>query len=287
MIQQNDPFKIDGPTCINFSGGRTSGYMLWRILKANDGFGRGQNGRAIVFANTGKEHPATYDFVRECGRRWGVHISWVEYRPEDPGFAEVGPSSYSKNGEPFEALILKRNYLPNPVARFCTTELKIIAVEKFLRATYGWQEWDSVIGIRADEQRRVAKVRNNPSGGRKGVERTMPLVSASIGVHDVLSFWKTAGFDLELPVVNGKTMHGNCDLCFLKPPAQRLSLIREAPERAVWWARQEASIQSASIANGARFTKDGPSYAEMSVYAKSQGEMFDADQEAIACFCGD
>lgn len=283
----SDPFKIDGSTCINFSGGRTSGYMLWRVLRANDGFGRGQKDRQIVFANTGKEHPATYDFVRECSRQWGVHIAWVEYRPEEPGYASVGPVHYSKNGEPFEALILKRNYLPNPVARFCTTELKIIAVEKYLRAECQYDEWESMIGICADEPRRVAKVRKDPSGGRRGVERTIPLAEAGIGVRDVLAFWKTAGFDLQLPVVNGKTMHGNCDLCFLKPPAQRLSLIREEPARATWWMQQEASIQSASIADGARFTKDGPSYAQMAKYAETQDEMFDPNEEAIACFCGD
>lgn len=282
-----DPFKIDGPTCISFSGGRTSGYMLWRVLKANDGFGRGQLGRSIVFANTGKEEEATLEFVRDCGKKWGVVIDWIEWRPEEPGYERVTFETASRNGEPFEALILKRSYLPNPVTRFCTAELKIIAVEKYLRHQVGWEEWDNMIGIRADEPRRIAKVRRDPSGGRRGVERLMPLATAGIAVNDVLAFWKTAGFDLGLPTVNGKAMHGNCDLCFLKPPAQRLSLIREKPERAIWWARMEASIHSSRIADGARFTKDGPSYEQMARYAESQDEMFDQDEEAISCFCGD
>ena len=82
-------------------------------------------------------------------------------------------------------------------------------------------------------------------------------------------------------------MDGNCDLCFLKPPAQRLSLIREKPSRAIWWIAKEAQIKSSKISGGERFTKDGPSYAQLLAYSESQDDMFDTNEEAIACFCGD
>lgn len=277
-----DPFKIDGQTCISFSGGRTSAYMLWRVLQSNDGL---PDGTMVVFANTGKEAEETLEFVRECSLRWDIPITWVEYT-SGGGFQVVDFDTASRKGEPFEALIQKRQYLPNPVARFCTTELKILTAVRYLRSI-GWEEWDNLIGMRADEPARVAKVRASPSGGTKGVERHVPLASDGIGVQDVLEFWRNQDFDLGLPVVNGKTMHGNCDLCFLKPPAQRLSLIREKPSRAIWWIAQEASIQSSRIVDGARFSKDGPSYAQIMAYSQSQDEMFDQEEEAIPCFCGD
>jgi len=277
-----DPFKIDGKTCISFSGGRTSAYMLWRVLQSNGGL---PEDAMVVFANTGKEAEETLEFVRECSLRWGIAITWVEYT-SGGGVKVVDFETASRKGEPFEALIQKRQYLPNPVARFCTTELKILTAVRYLRGI-GWKEWDNLIGIRSDEPARVAKVRASPSGGTKGIERHVPLASDGIGVQDVLEFWRSQDFDLGLPVVNGKTMHGNCDLCFLKPPAQRLSLIREKPSMAIWWIAQEASIKSPRIVDGARFCKNGPSYAQMMAYSQSQDEMFDQEEETIPCFCGD
>ena len=274
-----DPFRIDGPTCISFSGGRTSAYMLWRVLQSNNGL----PAEAVVcFANTGKEDEATLRFVRDCGQHWGVPITWLEYRNDDAGFAVVNFETASRGGQPFEAIIQKRNFLPNPVARFCTVELKIQPEHKFLRSI-GWTEWENMVGIRSDEPRRVAKIRANPSGGKAGAERIMPLAEAGITKRDVAEFWLRSTFDLGLPNMGGITMHGNCDLCFLKGAAQIQSLIAEKPERAIWWARMETSITNAKITDGGRFRSDRPSYAQMAAYAAAQRDMFDPNEEAIAC----
>ena len=139
-----NPFLINSPTCISFSGGRTSAYMLWRVLEANGGL----PAEAIVcFANTGKEDEATLRFVQDCSEQWNVPITWLEYRAD--GYAVVDYKTASRDGEPFEALIRKRGFLPNPVARFCTVELKVRTIHRYLKANR-WTTWDSMLGIRAD-----------------------------------------------------------------------------------------------------------------------------------------
>jgi 3'-phosphoadenosine 5'-phosphosulfate sulfotransferase (PAPS reductase)/FAD synthetase len=278
-----DPFKIDQPTCISFSGGRTSAYLLWRVLQANDGL---PADTAICFANTGKEVEATLRFVRDCAERWRVPIHWLEYSPAEPGFAVVDFATASRAGEPFEALIRKRQYLPNPVARGCTTSLKIRPMHKFLRSL-GWTEWDQFIGIRADEPRRVAKIRAR-GHSTESTRETMclPLADAGVTVHEVGAFWQAQAFNLDLLTVNGRTLEGNCDLCFLKPRGQRLALIKANPASASWWIRMEA-LNLASKPSGARFRVDGPSYADLARLAKNQADLFDAVDDALACFCGD
>ncbi len=284
-----DPFKIDGPTCISFSGGRTSAYMLWRVLQSNGGLPAEAR---VAFANTGREDEATLRFVRDCEAHWSVPITWVEYRDDEAGFAVVNFETASRNGEPFEAIIRKRRYLPNPVTRFCTSELKIRTMHKWLRSL-GWaegdNEWDQMIGIRADEPSRVAKIRARPSPETVHETMVMPLADAGVTVADVQAFWSAQPFNLELQTYNGRTLAGNCDLCFLKPAKQVQSLISEKPERAVWWAKMEAlALTLASKPSGAVFRSDRPSYAAMLNTAQTQGEMFGYDDEdALACFCGD
>jgi len=281
-----DPFQITEPTCISFSGGRTSAYMLWRVLQSNGG--KLPEQAVVCFANTGKEDEATLRFVQDCSEQWNVPIKWIEYDDAEETknrFKIVNYEGASRDGEPFEALIKARNYLPNPVARFCTVELKVRAIHRYLKYI-GWTEWDSMLGIRSDEPRRLAKIGNQDYG--KHEEKCAPLGQVGITKEDVGAFWRAQPFDLGLPNMNGVTMHGNCDLCFLKGGAQVLSLIAEKPERAIWWAKMEAlALALASKPSGAVFRSDRPSYAQMAAFAVDQRDMFDPAEEAIACFCGD
>lgn len=277
----SNPYEILEPTCISFSGGRTSAYMLYKVLEAHDM--SLPEDAVVCFANTGKEDEATLKFVHDCEKHWNVPIVWLEYRDSEESkdrWKQVTYETASRNGEPFEAVILKKAYLPNPVTRFCTIEMKIRTIANYLFSkgmcdTRSQGEYMSWVGIRADEPRRAAKIPR---------DRT-PLVTAGVTKEMVGEFWKSQPFDLELPNINGVTYHGNCDLCFLKGSSQTMSLIQEKPERAIWWAKMEA-LALASKPNGARFRKDRPSYAEMMKFATEQTDFFGND-ETIPCFCGD
>ena len=278
----SNPYEINEPTCISFSGGRTSAYMLYKVLEAHQ---MSLPSDAIVcFANTGKEDEATLKFVHDIETKWNVPIHWIEYRNDEVGFAKVDYETASRDGEPFEELIHKVQFLPNSAMRICTTHLKIRPFRKYLDSI-GINRPNQFVGIRADEMRRVVKIRANPEA--EGMERSLPLATDGVTVKDVNDFWDKQEFNLELTTFNGKTLAGNCDLCYLKPAAQILSLIQEKPERAVWWAKMEALTLEKTVKGKNQFSKDRPSYAQMLKFSKEQKDMFDPNEEAISCFCGD
>lgn len=288
-----NPFLIEGPAVLSFSGGRTSGYMLRKVIDAHGG--KLPDEVRVMFANTGKEMPETLDFVRDCEEQWSVPITWVEYRSKLDGKKQhviVDHATASRAGEPYEQLIDDRKYLPNPFARFCTVELKIRPMHRVIRE-WGWAEWDSCIGIRADEPRRIARVRARGfSNETKDETPVMPLVEAGVSVHDVMAFWKAQPFDLALKVnAYGVSAHGNCDLCFLKKRSMIASLIRENPALADWWKEQEAKVTrigAAKLASGAVFRTDRQPYAVLQRMAVEQQEMFNYDGEALDdCACTD
>lgn len=266
-----NPFQIDGPALVSFSGGRTSAYMLWRILQAHGG--TLPNDVRVTFANTGKEMPQTLDFVRDCGESWGADIVWLQYKDAEETrdrWERVTYETAARKGEPFDALINRRKYLPNSVQRFCTSDLKIIPMKRYAQSL-GWGEWLNVIGLRADEQHRVAKMRGNDKDEWQSVA---PLSAAGVTRAQVQEFWNRQNFNLALPSVNGRTALGNCDLCFMKGAATRAGIIRQHPELAKWWIDAEARIN-------ARFSSDAPSYNALRDHASV--DLFDAPK--ADCFC--
>jgi len=247
-----DPFRIDGPAMISFSGGRTSAYMLRRVLDAGL-----QPDVHVLFADTGRERDETYRFVRDCEEQWHVEVHWV------------------KRAGYFTQLITDRRMLPNPVLRFCTQELKIRPMRDYMLAQ-GYDHWTNVVGIRADESRRVAKMRESDERRSERWEIALPLADAGVTVADVFAFWRAQPFDLHL-----RSHEGNCDLCFLKGLGKRRNLARDRPDLAAWWAAQEARI-------GVTFRHDTPSYAAL----LAQPDLFMAagdvaDTDLIECHCTD
>jgi 3'-phosphoadenosine 5'-phosphosulfate sulfotransferase (PAPS reductase)/FAD synthetase len=239
----------------------------------------------VCFANTGKEMPETLDFVQECGKRWAVEIAWLEYNPAGETqrkFRRVDHATASRNGEPYEALLRERKYLPNPVTRFCTTQLKIRVMRDYARSI-GWDHWQNAIGLRFDEPRRVAKIKDQ----RERWETIAPLYEARVTKEDVLAFWSAQPFDLRLASVDGKTPAGNCDLCFLKSAKIVSALIAEAPSRADWWIRMEEESRP-SKPLGAVFRKDRPNYRQLKNAVLAERGFDFTEQDALTdCHCTD
>jgi predicted phosphoadenosine phosphosulfate sulfurtransferase len=278
-----DPFKIEGPAFISFSGGRTSGYMLRRIIDAYGG--TLPSNVHVLFANTGLELEPTLDFVRDVSVRWGIEIIWIEYRltaDEEPTYAVVTHETASRNGEPFalyldhvEQMTLSKGrepYLPGPGNRFCTTELKIRPMKKWMLA-HGHEYWTNVVGIRHDEPKRWKKINRTPP---ERWEIELPLVDAEIDVQEVTRFWATSDFDLRIAGV----WEGNCDACHLKMPWKVAQVFRDRPERAAWWLERERRA-------GKPFRPRGPSISQLVEMSKRPIERTSDEYEIQCTGCTD
>lgn len=273
----SNPYLIQGPALISFSGGRTSAFMLHEILRAHGG--KLPDDVRVAFANTGREREETLRFVHDCETAWGVKVCWVEWRDTEDGFEEVGYNSASRNGEPFAALITKRNYLPNAVTRYCTTTLKIRAMSK-LAKSWGWSKWESVIGLRYDEGRRVFKALDRNETGKDPWHTIMPMAKAKHTKEDVMAFWAEQPFDLML-----RSYEGNCDLCFLKARGKLSAIIRENPGLSDWWIEQEKKVRP-DKETGARFVTEY-SYSDLQDEVNKQMFLpFDDDGYDYDVECG-
>jgi len=217
---------------ISFSGGRTSAYMMYRLITDfSDKYEF-----KIVFANTGKEDEETLKFVDRCAKEWNVEIIWVEgiYK-DDNGlpFTKKGWGvkhkivtfeTASRNGQPFEELISVLG-IPSSNVPFCSFQLKRKPIEHYMK-TIGWKKYKIAIGIRNDEVDRI-------SSEYKKRRIVYPLISKDFfptNKPQILDWFLKNLFDLQC----SKNL-GNCDLCWKKGTDTLIKALKEKPQIIDWW----------------------------------------------------
>lgn len=209
---------------VSFSGGRSSAKMAFLIRKH---WGKLYE-IVFVFANTGKEREETLIFVDRCDREWGLGIVWVEAIVNGEGVActhcIVDFATASRNGEPFEAVIIKYG-IPNMNYLHCTRELKANPIRSYIQSIE-WTEYLTAQGMRVDEPRRI----NPKAGVIYPLAHVWPTTKG-----EVMDWWKEQPFDLHL-----KEHEGNCDGCHKKSITKLVRIAQESPQTFDWWGEMES-----------------------------------------------
>jgi hypothetical protein len=228
---------------INFSGGRTSALMT--ILEYNP------ETDIVVFTDTGREHPKTYKFINDFEAFENIPVIRIS------------------EFDSFRKLIIKRKAIPNRYKRFCTIELKVKACRRYLRSLR-MLKYDNLIGFRSDEQQRIKRRKKH----WQKVTDIFPLNERNITKKDVLEYWKSKPYDLEMP-----SILGNCTLCFNKGKDVIIAILKEYPEYANEWIEDEEII-------GHTYFKDYSikQLLEMSKKVNKQFDLFELNP-AFDCAC--
>ena len=156
LIGYRKPEHENLPHVVKFSGGRSSGMLLFELLERGL-LDRGR-GDVVVFNNTSAEHPETYRFVEACRSRaqpYGIPFFQSEFQTyEDihrgewtrlPAYRLVNgmprsagnPDGFHWRGEVYEELLSWSGYVPNQFRRTCTSRLKLEPTRKFIHDWLG------------------------------------------------------------------------------------------------------------------------------------------------------
>lgn len=100
----------------------------------------------------------------------------------------------------------------------------------------------TVLGLRADEPGRVGNILNRSQGD--GAVPYFPLFDSGLAAEDVLTFWQSQEWDLNLD-----SRYSNCTFCFMKGIRTLRAIAEEpkaqgqGPSQLQWWADLEARYQ--------------------------------------------
>jgi len=167
--------------------------------------------------------------------------------------------------------------VPFQKAPYCSDRLKTIPINKFAKEYFNEENYLSAIGMRYEDMpRRICKAELKATDKERNY-KIYPLLTdfeKYITQKDVIEFWKTQKFDLE---INSK--FGNCDLCWKKSEKNIIETLREKPQLADWWTKEEKKYNTAFF-RGNQYAKDLLAKSKLNTTL----DLF--SDKGDSCFCG-
>lgn len=219
--------RMDKPEycVVALSGGKDSTAMLLGMLE------RGMQIDCILFCDTGLEFPAMYAHLEKLEKDIGRQITRIraehsyEYLMFDAPVRRGADSPIVKR---YGAGSLGYGW-PGPRQRWCTTRLKDMPREKFLRELRKQYRVKEYIGIAADEQYRMERERN------KNPDHVHPLVDWNMTEEDCLRYCYGHGYDWS--GLYGQFKRVSCWCCPLQSLQELRQLYKNHP--ALWQTLKE------------------------------------------------
>lgn len=248
---------------VSISGGKDSTAMYLEAME------RLQGNFLPVFADTGNEHDVTLEYVsRLAERTGGPEVKWVKadfrqrlyarkssiaanYEPEKGTEALAALESITDDSSPFLALCLWKGMFPCNIKRFCTSELKVLPIQRqvyapLLDAGHTVVSWQ---GIRAEESAaRSQASETEPLGD--GVTAYRPLLRWT--VQEVFAMHRRHGLEPNPLYSQGMSRVG-CMPCLMARKQEIAQIVRRFPEHIDKIRRWESLVQQASKKGVATF----------------------------------
>lgn len=138
---------------VSFSGGRTSAYLCY-LMKEKFG-----DEVDFVYMDTGAEHGKTYEFIRKVNNEFSLNLTCLRTDFSTPlgagnSFTVVDIDSITSDFKPFLEMTAKYG-VPYIGGMFCTDRMKLVPFTKYCNEQYGRGNYETWLGIRADEPARV------------------------------------------------------------------------------------------------------------------------------------
>ena len=158
-----------------------------------------------VYMDTGAEHPKTYDFIRQVVKHFGIDLVCLRsVMTTEVGvgakFKEISIDDICDDYGPWKDM-MKCYSTPTVKMPMCTDRMKTAPYLKYCNETFGRNNYTTWLGMRIDEPRRL-----KPKKGYRFLAEISPMDK-----QDILGFWKTQPFDLEID-----EWLGNCVFCIKK-----------------------------------------------------------------------